>query len=455
MTITPDPAFQGRERITYGSFDDFKNRYLNRRIPVSGDKELPLGRWWLEHNKRRQYESVEFLPGREREGVYNLWKGFACEAVAGDCSLFLDHVLNNVCCGHEALNEYLLNWMARAVQRPDEPGQVAVVLRGGRGTGKSFFAQTFGSLFGPHFLQVSDARHLVGNFNAHLRDTVVLFADEAFFAGDKKHESILKMLITEPTLMIESKYQDAEMARNYTHLIMASNDEWVIPAGEDERRFFVLDVGSDRAQDTSYFKVIAKQMECGGRSALLNLLMNRDLSSFEVRKVPATRALREQKQLSQEPYEAVMLDMLQSGVTPDPDFLKDEPNWVSVEGIVQAMADRSELPRNRRSLHTHIGLYLRKSVELDGRSDVISTRVKRRCIISGSRPFEAPEEYVGPTQEVRRTMFRLRPLHDLRAEHSRLVEAWPLHPAKWVFEPDPPPEEIMRQYELAMLGREH
>ena len=151
MTITPDPAFEGRERITYGSFDDFKNRYLNRSIPVGGDKEIPLGRWWLEHNKRRQYESVEFLPGRDREGVYNLWKGFACEAVAGDCSLFLDHVLNNVCCGHEPLYEYLLNWMAKAVQRPSEPGQVAVVLRGGRGTGKSFFAQTFGSLFWPAF----------------------------------------------------------------------------------------------------------------------------------------------------------------------------------------------------------------------------------------------------------------------------------------------------------------
>ena len=37
---------------------------------------------------------------------------------------------------------------------------------------------------GQHALKISNAKHLVGNFNSHLRDCVFLFADEAFFAGD-------------------------------------------------------------------------------------------------------------------------------------------------------------------------------------------------------------------------------------------------------------------------------
>jgi len=32
-------------------------------------------------------------------------------------------------------------------------------------------------------MQIVDATHFVGRFNAHLRDRIVLFADEAFFAG--------------------------------------------------------------------------------------------------------------------------------------------------------------------------------------------------------------------------------------------------------------------------------
>lgn len=68
----------------------------------------------------------------------------------------------------------------------DEQGEVAVVLRGGKGVGKSFVAEHFGRLFGRHYLKVSQPGHLVGNFNSHLRDVVVLFADEAFYAGDKR-----------------------------------------------------------------------------------------------------------------------------------------------------------------------------------------------------------------------------------------------------------------------------
>jgi hypothetical protein len=104
------------------------------------------------------------------------------------------------------------------------------------------FARTFGALFGQHFLHLSDARHLTGNFNAHLRDSCLVFADEAFYAGDKQHEGQLKRLVTEPTLMIEAKYANAVSVRNCLHLIVASNDDWVVPAGTDERRFFVLDV---------------------------------------------------------------------------------------------------------------------------------------------------------------------------------------------------------------------
>ena len=116
--------------------------------------------------------------------------------------------------GDEKVLTYLLCWMARAVQKPNTPGEVAIVLRGGKGTGKTVFADVFGRLFGRHYSAVADAKYIVGNFNAHLRDCVVLFGDEAFWAGDRKHESVLKALITGRTLVIESKGIDAETATN-------------------------------------------------------------------------------------------------------------------------------------------------------------------------------------------------------------------------------------------------
>jgi len=292
-----------RTRLTRQSFDDFRNFYCNIDIiigtGVNGQPQTkPLGQFWLKHPQRRQFDTIVFAPGKEVPGAYNLWKGFACQSRPGDCSLFLTHLQKNVCSDNEEHFQYLLNWMARAIQQPATAGETAIVLRGGRGTGKSFFAKHFGHLFGRHFLHISNPSHLVGNFNSHLRDVIVLFADEAFYAGDKKHSSILKTLITEETITIEAKGVDAEAARNYVHLIMASNDSHVIPAGGDERRFFVLDVGERNKQDTKYFAKIENQLKAGGYEALLHLLLSRDISEFQVRTVPTTNALHEQKLLS-------------------------------------------------------------------------------------------------------------------------------------------------------------
>lgn len=310
-----------RPRLTKVSFPNFQNAWCNKLVQV-GKKDKPeepiykpAGKWWLEHPLRREYDRLVFAPNREVEGAYNLWQGFAVEPRPGDCTALLAHVRDNVCRGDPTNYAYLLGWMASAVQHPDEPGHAAVVLRGRQGTGKSFFAKGFGSLFGRHFLQVADAKHMVGNFNHHLRDCVVLFGDEAFYAGDRKHESVLKTLVTEEIIHYESKGVDSEQGRNYVHLIMASNSNWVVPADMDDRRFFVLDVSEEHAQDTRYFRAIAEQMENGGREALLHYLLNYDLDDvgFEVRNVPKTAAKDEQKLFSASKVRRAVYELLLSG----------------------------------------------------------------------------------------------------------------------------------------------
>jgi hypothetical protein len=319
----------GRSRLTKQSFEDFSNRYMNHKIVVGTNKEdnpitKPVGRWWLENEHRRQYEKIIFAPGKEVPDAYNLWRGFACDARPGDCSLFLAHLRDNVCRGNDDYHAYLVRWMARAVQKPDSPGYAAVVMRGGQGTGKSFVAKTFGSLFGRHYMQVTDPKHLVGSFNAHLRDCVVLFGDEAFYAGDKKHESILKMLVTEEVITVEAKGVDAEASANCVHLLLASNEQWVVPVASDDRRFFVLNVGDARKRDNAYFASISDQMNAGGREALLHYLLTLDLSGFDVRDVPKTDEHKIQKSLSMSPEDQWITDIAEHGVLAS--SLSDRPN---------------------------------------------------------------------------------------------------------------------------------
>lgn len=297
-----------RHIITFSSFEDLRNRYMHRMVQVGVNQKgepimKKLGDWWLQHHKRRQYGRVLFQPGKTTNEDYNLWRGFAFVPKPGDWSLFREHLFENVCRGQQELYDYVIGWMARTVQMPASPGEVAIVLKGTRGTGKSKVATTFGRLFGRHMMHVSNASHLVGNFNAHLRDCLLLFADEAFFAGDKKHESVLKTIVTETTIQIEGKGVDVQTHPNYIHLMMASNSSWVVPAGPDERRYLVLEVGEERKQDHAYFASIDEQMAEGGYEGMLYDLLHMDLSGYNVRKVPQTEALMDQKRRSLGPVE--------------------------------------------------------------------------------------------------------------------------------------------------------
>lgn len=360
-----DPALK-RNKISKQSFEDFRNRYMNQIIDLGvGADGKPIraqaGKWWLGHQKRRQYESIVFAPNTETPDMYNLWRGFACEARPGDCSLLLEHLMKNVCGGNKVHYDYLIGWCASAIQKPDSPGQVAIVMRGLQGTGKSFFAKQFGSLWGRHFLHVSNPNHLVGNFNTHLRDCVVLFADEAFYAGDKRHESILKTLITEETIVFEGKGVDAEAGPNYTHVMLASNNQWVVPAGATERRYFVLDVGREHMQDSGYFQNIAAQMNSGGREAFLHFLLTYDLSEYNVRNVPKTSALHDQKMLSMSPEEEWWYQKLQEGR-----ILFGQEEW-STEVMKDYLMDdyinyMKRINVQRRASSTSLGKFLQRIV---------------------------------------------------------------------------------------------
>ena len=425
LSETYDHALD-RARISRQAFADFEKRFQNQKIQIGTKKDgstpvfQPLGKWWLNHERRRQYDSVTFAPARDLENVYNLWRGFACEARPGDCSLYLDHVRRNVCRNDEEHYRYLMGWFATAVQYPARPGYVAIVLRGSRGTGKSFFARTFGSIWGRHFMQVADPKFLVGSFNQHLRDCVVLFGDEAFYAGDRKHESVLKTLITEELLTVEAKYADAETAANYVHLIMASNEDWVVPAGFRERRFLVLDVSDEHAKDTSYFAAIQNQMDNGGQEALLHLLLFWDLDEFDVRSVPQTGALREQQVHSMTGLYAWWRNKLADGAVLDADAEWDRVVPCSSLGY-DLRAYMQGFSRDKVTLN-RLDLFLAKVLP----NGVVKRRLREprevRCLDGALTVVERPRVYELPTLEACREHWRRHVETDVR--WPKITDDW-------------------------------
>jgi hypothetical protein len=385
----------------------------------------PLGKWWFENPHRRYFDRVVFKPqGTSAPDEFNLWRGFAFDPMPGDCGLFLAFVRDVICGGMAERYEWLTNWMAMAVQRPERRAGTAVVLSGGQGVGKTFFAQHFGKLFGTHYKPVTKEEHVIGRFNAHLQDAVVVFADESFFAGNRKHANILKSLITGETQQVERKGVDTEFYRNCVHLIIASNDAQVVHVENDDRRYFILEVGPERKNDTTYFGAIAQQLRGGGYAALLDRLKKHDLSRFDPNAPPPeTEAKHEHKQASFDGAEGVILDMLWTGELPNmvPESVRIDVKSGRVEINKACVVDwgRRQRPEERKKITPNTIAYVLRGPQ----ANHVRRKAGLQCA-DGKLPFLPRYWELPALGELRR-----------RWDETRVKVEWPNDDGVWRISP--------------------
>lgn len=369
---------------------------------------------WSKHHKSRCYlNGVIFQPCKygetvEIDGYFNTWQGFAVDPKTekeikkkkdidqGDVDLIIEHIAM-VLCGltfpayqlakvsrnkpaletlmeitdqsdidnfknNGELFEYVMNWISYTFQNPDKPAMAALVLRGEKGCGKGTIGTFLMKLWGNHGLHISNAKHLTHNFNGHLANCCFLFADEAYFGGDKQHEGVLKALITEPVLMIEQKGVDAIQQPNYLKIMMATNSDWAVPASKDERRYCVLDVSGSRIGDKQYFDDLRYSCErIEVQQQFLHMMLARDIRGFHPGKIPETAALAEQRAHSLDSVGKWILDSLESGY-----FFGMSEEWESeiraanMSKSYFAWCDKMKVGEYGRQTETALGRYLAK-----------------------------------------------------------------------------------------------
>jgi hypothetical protein len=385
----------------------------SRRFWNGGSRPETIGRIWLTHPDRRQYRGIVFAPEGAPDEFYNLWRGFDVRPRSGDpfkaFPTFLDHIRTNVAGGDGELDRWIWAWFAHMLQRPTERIGVALVLRGKMGVGKTKIGEVIGSLFSRHYLLVDDPRYITGQFNAHLANCLLLQADEGFWAGDKQAEGRLKGLVTSRQHMIERKGVDPVPVRNLIRLLVTSNNHWVVPAGMEERRFAVVDLGEAAMQNAKYFAAIDDEMANGGREALLDYLLRFDLSKVDLRRLPRTSSLYEQKVASLPTEAAWWLDRLRHGSpTSQSDYWAGEAPRDAMYGSYVAFAER--LGQRRKLTPDQFGIELRKLLPPDS--------------LKASRPrVTVADEATGDTRVMRVRYYRLPSLEVCRGHFAGLLRS--------------------------------
>lgn len=278
--------------------------YANRKLPFAVLTPL-LGyviKWpisvyadWLASYYRRSYPQPVFAPARcmvataempAHGSAYNLYVGTNIKPLRGACDLILDHIFEIWCDSNVEAYEYVTSWLARMIQKPGEHGKTVIVLRSGEGTGKNIIIDIFDRYFGAHSVMLTKPEDLSG-FNDHLGLSVFVFLNEALWGGNKSVEGTMKSTITDDILLVERKYLPKFKARNCTHIMVATNNDWAVPVGIDDRRFLILDASEIRKGDFTYFTALADHIKAGGEAAFIyHLLHDVDISEFDVRAIP-------------------------------------------------------------------------------------------------------------------------------------------------------------------------
>ncbi|MHA2181095.1 MAG: primase-helicase family protein, partial [Promethearchaeota archaeon] len=280
---------------------------------------------WIRSKYRHDKKHITCMPNKDliKHDEYNIFDKFNidvedCKKADNDISNFLNHIKNIYCKGNEEQYEYIINWIAFTLQKPEIKIGVAIVLISKPGAGKGIILQKIKDILGEkYFLACQDFTDVMGNFNGQIEGKFLTFLDECVWGGNKKGGEVgkLKTFITETERRINRKNVPAYMAPMYNNVIIATNEDWAVPAGKGQRRFFCLELdnkycGNSNEAKKEYFKKIIDTCP----KSLANYFYNLDISEFNPRCFPETETTKEQQTMNMNSVECFVEGYLKNEV---------------------------------------------------------------------------------------------------------------------------------------------
>lgn len=223
---------------------------------------------------------------------------------------FLKLVFNNICGGSESSYQFLMQFLACIVQFPFRRQQVALVMPGGQGIGKTFLMTTIGQLLG-HLFHKGNADSVARKFNSMYAGKILVFMDEHSLSKRNDYNA-MKTMISDENMNTEKKFQEQRTEENFANIVMAMNptrlfEEEGHGLDKDDRRFFVCSCCGHLSQDlkTKTRKTIQAMTADKDKKEVLAfnfLLMNVDLTDYNPVEFPITEKGKMNRQTNNETY---------------------------------------------------------------------------------------------------------------------------------------------------------
>lgn len=277
--------------------------------------------------------NMRFLPERGpteivsdvlgRKGV-NTYVKPQIEMVEGDVSPFLNHVAAII--PDEGDRRILFDWMAHTVRFPGFKIPWAPVVQSTEGIGKGVIKLAMTYAIGLPYVHFPDAQQLGdsgGKFNGWMRNKVFILADE-IKVDEKRHMvELLKPLISEEIIEIQSKGVDQEMEDNPTKWMFFSNYKDAIPVARNGRRYAIFYSPIQTEDDLlawgmgdDYMKQLFEWLKADGQKHVAHWLHSYAIERGDIpMRAPKTTSWAEAVQISRSPIERAIAEAVQAGAT--------------------------------------------------------------------------------------------------------------------------------------------
>lgn len=219
---------------------EFK-KILNNTIPI-------VCEWVDDLTADPTYKQITFFKELEDKYYFNLFvypKVYSLEKQENINKTHFQTIhklIFNLCGNNEIAYNWLIEWIALAIQKPTMKTTNAVIIAGYFGSGKNEFVNILNQLF-ENTVQIINADVLSNRFNDYFEGKLFIIGDEIAYSNKSDKFYIankLKPLISNQDIQIEEKNKPIRNSKNFTRFIIFSNDKNVIPIDTGDRRYLVL-----------------------------------------------------------------------------------------------------------------------------------------------------------------------------------------------------------------------